>query len=511
MAATSLLARLGLRVATLGSAASLAVAAPIAEGNVSQDAHTRAGRTGFYFPTSESIGVVTNGSERLRLFADGGVQIGGPFTLSPGAGNLQISGTVASGSNGYFNGVIVGLPVSGNTASTVVGSGAGGFNNDTSVGSSALTSASSGGNRTAVGFTALTSVTSGNRNTGVGASVLATLVTGDNNTAVGAFAGFNATGSGNVFLGAYAGFRVTSASNVFAINNVAQASAATEPYYSLLYGTFSGVLSSLTGQTLAVNGTLSVNNSGGAQQAVPTGTVVQVTGASAAVSREMIDSFGTSVHSAFAGRSARGTATAPTALQLNDEITHISAWGRGATAYSSVYRAAVRMFAAEAWTDAAQGTRIGFDTTAPGGVVTTEKVRIFGDGGVQIGGTFTASLGAGALRATGLVQLDAATNYAITQVAVNTSLDATHYTVLVDASGGAITISLPDSTVTSNINGRVYNVKKIDSSVNTVTVQRTGASDQIDGATTSALTAQYQSRSYQCRTASAAANRWSII
>jgi hypothetical protein len=60
-------------------------------------------------------------------------------------------------------------------------------------------------------------------------------------------------------------------------------------------------------------------------------------------------------------------------------------------------------------------------------------------------------------------------------------------------------------------NGRVYNVKKIDATANTVTVQRVGASDLIDGATTSVLTVQYQSRGYQCRTASAAANRWSII
>ena len=92
MAAQSLLARLGLRVATLGSAASLAIAAPIAEGDVSQSAHTHDARTGFYFPTADSIGVVTNAVERMRLYNDGGVQIGGSFGTSPGASALSVSG-----------------------------------------------------------------------------------------------------------------------------------------------------------------------------------------------------------------------------------------------------------------------------------------------------------------------------------------------------------------------------------------------------------------------------------
>jgi hypothetical protein len=110
-----------------------------------------------------------------------------------------------------------------------------------------------------------------------------------------------------------------------------------------------------------------------------------------------------------------------------------------------------------------------------------------------------------------VVNIGLAENHAITQVATNTALNATHYTILVDASGGAVTISLPDSTATNHINGRVYVVKKIDATANAVTVQRSGASDLIDGATTSVMSTQYQARTYQCRTASAAANRWNII
>jgi hypothetical protein len=91
MAATSLLARLGLRVATLGSAASLAIAAPIAEGDVSQDAHTHAARTGVYFPTATRIGVVTNAVERMRFWNDGGISVGGAYAASPGAATIGLT------------------------------------------------------------------------------------------------------------------------------------------------------------------------------------------------------------------------------------------------------------------------------------------------------------------------------------------------------------------------------------------------------------------------------------
>lgn len=103
------------------------------------------------------------------------------------------------------------------------------------------------------------------------------------------------------------------------------------------------------------------------------------------------------------------------------------------------------------------------------------------------------------LYAAGLVHFNAAENHAITRVSGNTTLDATHFSVEVDASGGPVTITLPDSTG-AGVNGRIYNVKKIDNSGNAVTIQRSGA-DTIDGATTQSLTAQWQSRTVQARAA----------
>jgi hypothetical protein len=68
------------------------------------------------------------------------------------------------------------------------------------------------------------------------------------------------------------------------------------------------------------------------------------------------------------------------------------------------------------------------------------------------------------------------------------TLTASDRTVLVDASGAARTMTLPAAA--SHL-GRVYSIKKTDSSANTVTVDG-NASETIDGALTKVLTAQYE-------------------
>ena len=85
----------------------------------------------------------------------------------------------------------------------------------------------------------------------------------------------------------------------------------------------------------------------------------------------------------------------------------------------------------------------------------------------------------------------------ITSVAVDTTLSAAHYTVLVDATAGAVVIALPTavSALAAGV-GRVYNVKKTDASANTVTVDGSGA-ETIDGAGTQVMTAQNQSMTIQ--------------
>lgn len=81
----------------------------------------------------------------------------------------------------------------------------------------------------------------------------------------------------------------------------------------------------------------------------------------------------------------------------------------------------------------------------------------------------------------------------ITSVAVNTTLEAGHFTVLVDASGGARTITLPAAALHTH---RIYNIKKIDVSVNAVTIDG-NAAETIDGAATQTLAVQWDSYTIQ--------------
>lgn len=145
MSAQSLLARLGLRTAALGSLASLTIAAPLADGDVSQAAHTDASRIGVYFDRAsgnEGIYLVTLGVRRLAVTASG-----------PSASRSTVLGQDHNELFGYGSGLLV----SGGTDNTCFGAGcmtstvAGGYN--TAVGSSALHLATGFGN-VAIGYSA---------------------------------------------------------------------------------------------------------------------------------------------------------------------------------------------------------------------------------------------------------------------------------------------------------------------------------------------------------------------
>jgi hypothetical protein len=77
------------------------------------------------------------------------------------------------------------------------------------------------------------------------------------------------------------------------------------------------------------------------------------------------------------------------------------------------------------------------------------------------------------------------TTFSSPSVTSDTTLTQAHYRVRVDASGGAVTITLPPA---SKFTGKVYRVKKVDSSANTVTIVPDG-SDVIDGAASIVLAA----------------------
>jgi Chaperone of endosialidase len=115
--------------------------------------------------------------------------------------------------------------------------------------------------------------------------------------------------------------------------------------------------------------------------------------------------------SGFKGQAARGTFAAPTATQFGDELAEFTAAGYGTTGFNET--AGWAAFAAENWTDTAQGTALGFYSTPIGtneaqlylgilengniGVGTpadvngfptaTDKLQVFGDARVGNAGT----------------------------------------------------------------------------------------------------------------------------
>ncbi len=83
---------------------------------------------------------------------------------------------------------------------------------------------------------------------------------------------------------------------------------------------------------------------------------------------------------------------------------------------------------------------------------------------------------------------------AITTLSTDTTLDATHYTVLVDATAGNVTITLPAAASSTR---RIYNIKKIDATVNTVIIDG-NASETIDGALTQVISTQWSNLQIHC-------------
>ena len=114
------------------------------------------------------------------------------------------------------------------------------------------------------------------------------------------------------------------------------------------------------------------------------------------------------------------------------------------------------------------------------GVLTQDNANFFWD-------DTNNRLGLGTTTPNSTMHVAGSLSLATTTITTATTLDGTHYTVRSDATGGAFTVTLPAA---AGVTGRVYVVKKIDSSGNAVTVDGNGA-ETIDGSTTFPLTAQF--------------------
>ncbi len=83
---------------------------------------------------------------------------------------------------------------------------------------------------------------------------------------------------------------------------------------------------------------------------------------------------------------------------------------------------------------------------------------------------------------------------AVRAITAHRTLTAQDSVILADATSGVITVTLPAS---SGLSGRLYFIKKTDAGANAVTIDG-NASETIDGATTVALSSQYDARLIVC-------------
>jgi len=119
------------------------------------------------------------------------------------------------------------------------------------------------------------------------------------------------------------------------------------------------------------------------------------------------------------------------------------------------------------------------------GDVTASSVTVTGNTTVN-GNTTLGNANSDALTINATSTFAAAVNFPVTTVNGNTTLDNSHFLVLVDASGGAVTITLPSASTNT---GRMYVIMKTDN-VNSVTIQASG-SDNINSGTSLTISSQW--------------------
>lgn len=111
---------------------------------------------------------------------------------------------------------------------------------------------------------------------------------------------------------------------------------------------------------------------------------------------------------------------------------------------------------------------------------------------VGIDGTNTFGAPTGRTELAGVIVVNNAPATPLTTKTANYTATAADHTIVVDATAGAVTITLPTAV---GIKGRTYTIKKIDNA-NNVVIDGNG-SQTIDGSTTKTLTTQYQTVTVQ--------------
>ena len=125
------------------------------------------------------------------------------------------------------------------------------------------------------------------------------------------------------------------------------------------------------------------------------------------------------------------------------------------------------------------------DEGGNGGTITPESGNIDGSSSINLDANSTVQF---ITDGTNFYTIQSESND-FQSITSNTTLDNNDYFVSADASSGSVTVTLPSA---SGIKGRVYHIKKVDSSSNNVTVDGNSA-ETIDGSETRIITNQYDS------------------
>jgi hypothetical protein len=200
------------------------------------------------------------------------------------------------------------------------------------------------------------------------------------------------------------------------------------------------------------------------------GYMMHVTGFANTSTRLVVDAFGANAYSAFIGRSARGTAVAPTASQNNDVLLRISGNGWGATGYSQFGVGRIDLVADENYTDTAKGSKIEFWNTITGSntlnkIATFNATRVNFTGAVipEKGFIYAANTYPGVQTA---IVVDFANNSVLrANTSAGLSVSFANYTVgkvvelwVTNIAGNAQTFTHGCSALASTVNATTYNI-----------------------------------------------------
>ena len=388
------------------------------------------------------------------------------------AGNFD----TASTTNYYFNGNLLGLKADNTLENVFFGEFAGNTTNtglkNVGVGRYAMQSLTDGDRNVAIGRAALNVLTTGNDNMAIGSGALQQLTTGVDNTAIGQAALFSSvTGSQNTAIG----------TNSQYYNNLAGVGNNTTIGYRAGAGAVAGA--SGTVNTFIGANAGSVYSTGSGNSTLGMESLYQVTTGNDNV--------------------AIGYQTARIATTLSNTVLIGSQSGKALTTGNN--NTFVGYASGNAVTTGSNNLIIGYDVDAPSNTGSNQMVIgniIFGTGVSGTGTTIAGFIGIATNAPVSTFEVAGGFGTAVVSKTGNYTATASDYTILCDATTASFTVTLPAS---SGATRRMYVIKKIDSSANTVTIDG-NASETIDGATTKVLTTQYASYTIQCN-----GSNWFII